>query len=121
MHAFEIPGLRYSLPAGGAVARHRFVTVNADSAAVQAGADGVVIGASMNAVVTDKGVKAEQQIVEIADGIVVLDAAGAIAAGDKVASDLDGKAVKVSTETNVAGVALTDATDAGQLITVKIG
>lgn len=121
MHAFEIPGLRYSLPAGGAVARHRFVKVIADSLAVQANADAVVIGASMNAVVTDNGVKADQQIVEIADGIVIVEAAGAIVAGDNVASDANGKALKVTTETNVAGVALTDTTGANEIVTVKIG
>lgn len=121
MHAFEIPGLRYSLPAGGAVARHRFVKANADSLATQAVADSVVIGASMNAVVTTNGVAADLQIVEIADGIVIVDAAGAIVAGAEVASDANGKAVTVTTETNVAGVALTDTAGANELVTVKIG
>lgn len=126
MNAFEIPGLRYSLPAGAAVARHRFITVTADSVAKQADASSSIIGASMNAVVTDKGVTAAQQIVEIADGIVVVEAAGAITAGSRVTSDAEGKAIAYvepgaeEPKLIVAGVALTDATGAGSLVTVKI-
>lgn len=120
MNAFEIPGLRYSLPAGAAVARHRFITVGKDSLAKQANATSSVIGASMNAVVVDKGVTAAQQIVEIADGIVVVEASAVITAGDLISSTADGKAVKHNSEPVIAGVALTDATGAGSLVTVKI-
>ena len=48
MNAYEIPNLRFSLPAGGAVARCRFVSVNAEGKGVQATAATEVIGASMN-------------------------------------------------------------------------
>ena len=74
MNAYEIPGLRYSLPAGGAVERHRFVSVNNKSAGIQATASTEVIGVSMNK--TKEG-----EVLEIADGIVMVTAAAAIEAG----------------------------------------
>lgn len=120
MNAFEIPGIRYSLPAGGAVAKHRFVKVNAGGLATQADATSAIVGASRNAVETDKGVTAAQQIVEIADGIVVVEASAAIVAGVQVSSTADGMAVTHTTEAVIAGVALTDATGAGSFVTVKI-
>ena len=118
MNAFEIPGLRYSLPAGGAVARHRFVAVNTDGLGIQAVATSNTVGASLNAVETDKGVTAAQQIVEVADGLVIVEAGGEIGAGVKAYADADGKAV--ATGTIVAGVTVTGAAAAGALITVKI-
>ena len=39
MNAYEIPSLRFSLPAGGAVKRHRFVAVDTNSNGIQAVAD----------------------------------------------------------------------------------
>lgn len=119
LNAFEIPGLRFSLPAGGAVARRRFVTVGTNSTAAQATATSTVIGASLNAVETDKGVTAAQQVVEIADGIVIVEAGGVIAEGAKISSDADGKAVTTSTG-GVVGVAITAAAAAGNLVTVKV-
>ena len=117
MNAYEIPNLRFSLPAGGAVARCRFVSVNADGNGVQATATTEVIGASMNLVTTEENT-AGGHIVEIADGIVMVEAAGAITIGTKVYSDANGKAT--GTGTIVAGVAITGATGAGQLVAVKI-
>lgn len=112
MHAYEIPGLRFSLPAGGAVARYRFVSVS-DEKAVQATASTPVVGVSMNQ--SDN----TDHIVEIADGIVMVEAAGAIASGATVYPDAEGKATGTGT-TNAAGVAITAATGAGQLVAVKI-
>lgn len=112
MNAYEIPGLRYSLPAGGAVERHRFVSVNDKSAGVQATASTAVIGVSMNK--TKEG-----EVLEIADGIVMVTAAAAIAAGKGVISDADGKAVDATTKTPV-GIAITGTTIANGLIAVKI-
>lgn len=117
MNAYEIPNLRFSLPAGGAVARCRFVSVNADGNGVQATADTQVIGASMN-LVTDEENTAGGHIVEIADGIVMVEASAAITAGVPVYSNADGKAA--ATGTTIAGVAITGATGAGQLVAVKI-
>lgn len=116
MFAYEIPNLRFSLPAGGAVARHRFVAA-ANDAAIQATADTPVIGASMN-LVTAEEIEAGERIVEIADGIVMVEAAGAIASGAAVYSNAEGKAT--ATGTTAVGVAITAATGAGALVAVKI-
>ena len=117
MNAYEIPNLRFSLPAGGAVARCRFVSVNSDSKGIQATAATQVIGASMN-LITAEEIAAGDRIVEIADGIVMVEAAGAITAGTAVYSDATGKAT--GTGTVVAGIAITGATAAGQLVAVRI-
>lgn len=116
MHAYEIPNLRFSLPAGGAVARHRFVAASA-TGAIQAVAASKVIGASMN-LVTAEDFAAGDRIVEIADGIVMVEAAGAITAGAAVGSDAEGKATTAGD--NVVGIAITSATGAGELVAVKI-
>jgi hypothetical protein len=116
MFAYEIPGLRFSLPAGGAVAQHRFVSVNSNSAGVQATASTAVVGVSMNEVKAD-------QVLEVADGIVMVEAGGAVAAGAAVYANASGQAVTtVGTGAGaaVAGVAITAATAAGEIITVKM-
>ena len=117
MFAYEIPGLRYSLPAGGAVAIHRFVSV-ADAKAIQATADTPVVGVSMNEVTAEELAKNER-IVEIADGIVMVEAAGAITAGVAVAANAEGKAVAAADAGGIA-VAITAATGAGEIISVKL-
>lgn len=111
MFAYEIPGTRFSLPAGGAVAQHRFVSVNANSAGVQATASTAVVGVSMNEVKAD-------QVLEVADGIVMVEAGGAITAGAAVYANATGQAV--ATGETVIGVAITAATAAGEIITVKM-
>lgn len=116
MYAFEIPGARFSLPAGGAVALHRFVTVDA-AGAKQGTASTSIIGASMNEVTAEEFGQNER-IVEIADGIVIVEAGAAVAAGDKISCDAQGRAIKATGES--CGVAITAATAAGQLITVKM-
>lgn len=118
MYAYEIPNLRFSLPAGGAVARCRFVSA-ANNAAIQATAATAVIGASMN-LVTAEDFAAGDRIVEIADGIVMVEAAGAITSGAPVYSDADGKATATEGTAAAAGIAITSATGAGQLVAVKI-
>ena len=112
MHAFEIPELRFSLPAGAAVKKATFVSVDADSNGVTATASTPVIGVSMNQC-DNAG-----EVLEIADGIVVVIAGGAITAGTAVASDASGKAVTASGSS--CGVALTSATKAGEFVTVKL-
>lgn len=109
MFAFEIPGGRFSLPAGAAIERHRFVSVNANSAGVTATASTPIVGVSMNKVDAD-------QVLEIADGIVIVEASAAISAGVTVASAADGRAVAG----NGSAIALTSASAAGELITVKL-
>ena len=110
MNAYEIPSLRFSLPAGGAVKRHRFVAVDANSNGIQAAADSNIIGASMNE--TSVG-----QVLEIADGIVMVEAVKAVTAGKLAYADEDGKVT--DTGTVVAGIVITSAV-AGGLAAVKI-
>ena len=117
MNAYEIPSLRFSMPAGGAVAKHRFVSVNASGNGIQATASTPVLGASMN-LVTDEENTAGGHIVEIADGIVMVEAKEAIDSGVAVYSDADGKATKSGTIQ--VGVAITAATGAGSLMAVKL-
>lgn len=111
MFAFEIPGTRFSLPAGAAVERCRFVSVNANSAGIPATASTQVVGVSMNKVAAD-------QVLEIADGIVMVEASAAITAGAAVYAAADGRAA--ATGENIVGIALTAASAAGELITVKM-
>lgn len=110
MNAYEIPSLRFSMPAGGAVARHRFVAVDANGNGIQAIATSNIIGASMNQ--TKSG-----EVLEIADGIVMVEAAKAVTAGTLAYADADGKVTDAGTV--VAGSVITSAV-AGGLAAVKI-
>ncbi|MNU34902.1 hypothetical protein D3C71_234890 [compost metagenome] len=112
MSAYEIPNLRFSAEAGGVVSKARFVSINATEQGIQAVAGGLVVGASMNQ--TKAG-----EVLEIADGIVRVEAAAVLAAGVKVASDANGKAVAYSTG-EIAGVTITASKNIGELISVKI-
>ena len=112
MAAYEIPNMRFSAEAGAAVERRRFVKINADEQGVQAGAGDAVIGASM--VDAAKG-----EVLEIANGIVIVEAAAAIEAGSEVQSDADGKAIPID-QGHVAGIAMTNASGAGTLVAVLI-
>lgn len=111
MFAYEIPGARFSLPAGADVARHRLVSVDASGNGVVASATTPAVGVSMNK--ADAG-----QVLEVADGIVMVTAAGAITAGVKVHAAADGKVS--ATGDNEVGVALTAATADGEIITIKM-
>lgn len=113
MFAYEIPGMRFSLPAGGEVARHRFVSANADGNGIQATAATAVVGVSMNEVKAD-------QVLEVADGLVMVEAGAAVAAGARVYANAEGKAVTTEGSAGVAGIALTGANGAGEIITVKV-
>lgn len=112
MYAYEIPGLRFSLPAGADVAMRRFVAVNSLSKGVYATAAGSTIGVSMNEA-------ADGEVLEIADGIVMVEAQAAIAAGADVQVGTNGKAVAKTTGVGV-GVAITGAANAGELVAVKL-
>lgn len=109
MFAFEIPNQRFSLPAGMDVMRHRLVTVDEGSVGVVTDNILSVIGVSMNEA-------PEGQVLEIADGLVMVEAGGAIAAGDTIAADAEGRAIAGES----MYVAITAASAAGELITVKI-
>lgn len=118
MFAYEIPNLRFSLPAGGVVAKHRFVSVSTEKA-IQATAATQVIGVSMNEVTAAENT-AGGHIVEIADGIVMVEASGAITSGVAVYADADGKATATKGTADAAGIAITAATTAGDLVAVKM-
>lgn len=109
MFAFEIPGQRFSMPAGADVERFRFVSVNANSNGVTATASTPVVGVSMNKA-------AAGEVLEIADGIVMVEAGAAVTAGVAVASNATGQAIAGDGN----AIALTSATAAGELITVKL-
>lgn len=110
LSAYEIPNLRFSGIAGDVIERRRFVTLNADGEVVHANATSSVIGVS--SIPNNK-----DEVAEIYDGIVIVEAGGAVGAGDYVKSDADGKAV-----TDAAGkfVAITSASVAGELMSVKV-
>ena len=117
MSAYEIPGLRFSIPAGAAIVQHRFVSVNANGQVIQATASTPVIGDSMNEVTSTNELPAAKQIAEIADGIVMVEAGGTVAAGAGVASDASGKAI---TATDKAIAVTITAGTAGGLMSVKL-
>lgn len=112
MAAYEIPNMRFSAEAGAAVERRRFVKINADEKGVQAGVGEAVIGASM--VDADNG-----EVLEIANGIVIVEAAAVITAGSEVQSNANGKAIPLDQGT-VAGIAMTNASGDGVLVSVLI-
>ena len=115
--AYEIPGTQFSLPATTAIGRYRFVSIDADGKAIQATASTNVIGVSRNEI--DPVRYPDTQVVDIADGIMMVEAAGEIACGAKVASDANGKAVE-ATDVSV-GIAFSSAATAGTLVAVKLG
>ena len=112
MAAYEIPNLRFSAEAGAAVARRRFVKINTNEQGVQAGAGEPVVGASM----VDA---ANGEVLEIANGIVIVEAAATITAGSEVQSNANGKAIPLNQGT-VAGIAMTNASGDGALVSVLI-
>jgi len=111
MPAYEILNLRFSAIAGAAVARRRFVKAGANDTAVQAGNGEAAIGVSINA-------PAQYEILEIVDGIALVEAGAAIEANAIVQSDADGKAV-TRTDGVALGTALTSAAAEGELISIK--
>lgn len=114
--AYEIPGSQFSLPATTAISRYRFVSINSTGQAIQATASTDVIGVSRNEI--DPVKYPDAQVVDIADGIMMVEAAGAIPCGSKVASNADGKAIVATGDTHV-GIAFSDASTSGTIIAVK--
>lgn len=111
-NAYEIPNLRFSLPAGADIPRRRFVGVNSSGEGVIATAAGSAIGVSMNQ--TAKG-----EVLEIADGIVMVEAGGAITPGAGIEVGTAGKAVTNTGGIGI-GIALTGAAGAGNVVAVKM-
>lgn len=112
MSAFEIPGhSRFSLDAAAALERNRFVKVDSNGKAAYAttGKDPIVG-------VTYTEAKADTPVSITGDGIVMVCAASAIAAGDFVGPSTDGKAAKDAG----SYIALTAATAANEEISVDL-
>lgn len=114
--AYEIPGTQFSLPATTAIGRYRFVSIDGTGQAIQATASTEVIGVSRNEI--DPVKYPDAQVVDIADGIMMVEASAAITCGAKVASDANGKAI-VATGDTFVGIAFSDAAAAGTIIAVK--
>lgn len=110
--AYEIPNLRFSLPAGEDIARRRFISVNSSGEGVIATAASSAIGVSMNEA-------ANGEVLEIADGIVMVEAGRAITAGAGIEVGTNGKAV-TNTDGIGIGIALTGAAGAGSIVAVKM-
>lgn len=111
-NAYEIPNLRFSLPAGEDVPRRRFVGVKATGEGVIATAAGSAIGVSMNQA-------AAGEVLEIADGIVMVEAGGAITPGAGIEVGTNGKAVTNTSGIGI-GIALTGAAGADNVVAVKM-
>lgn len=118
LNAYEIPGMQFSLPATTAIGRYRFVSIDGTGQAIQADGTTDVIGVSRNEI--DPVKYPDVQVIDIADGVMMVEAAGAIPCGAKVTSDEDGKAIEATLEADHIGIAFSDATDAGTIIAVKL-
>lgn len=112
MNAFEVPGhSRFSLDSTAATATHRFLKVNAEGKVEYAtAATDPIVGVSYT-----ETPAAGQPVSIVGDGLVMVEASEAITAGSFVGPTTDGKAAA-----NGSFVALTDATAAGELITVSL-
>lgn len=113
MYAYEIPGLRFSVPTRQSVERYRFVTLDTDGYGMHATSGDTVIGVSMNKTEESDGV------LEVADGIVMVEAGEMILSGKAVSTDADGKAILAGDTNPVAGVAITSCAEGG-LVAIKV-
>lgn len=114
MAAFEIPRLRFSGIANGALDRRRFVLPlsGSDTDYVYAVAAGPAVGVSMN---DPKAL----EVLEIADGIVMVEAGELIAAGQQVEVGTDGVAMVLNRGVAV-GMCITGAGASAELATIKM-
>lgn len=112
MAAYEIPNLRFSAASGAAVARRRFVKIDGAGNAIQAVAGDAAVGVSMI------DVPAAGQVLEIADGIMIVEAGTALASGVAVQADATGRAIILAAGVKT-GYSMTAAGAAGELITIK--
>lgn len=111
MAAYEIPNLRFSGIANADITMRRFVKPVSDNKYAMSGAGEVAVGASMN------DPKANE-VLEMADGIVIVEAGEAITVGSEIEVGANGVAMILDTGIKV-GVALTPAGDAAELLSVK--
>lgn len=117
MPAYEIPGLRFSGESGGVIKRRRFVIINDKEQVIQATVNTQnIVGAS-----SQPNEKAGE-VAEVYDGIVLVEAGAAVTAGTTVMTDAEGKAIPYVSGAGVltAGVAITTAGAAGELVSIKL-
>lgn len=112
MSAYEIPVLRFSAEAAADINRRRFVMINSDGKGVEATAAEQAIGVSLND-------PKSGEVLEIIDGIVMVEASAEIAAGASVEVAAGGKAV-TATSGDVVGIAITAAGGDEELLAVKL-
>jgi hypothetical protein len=112
MAAFEIPKLRFSGIANAALKRRRFVIPSSDTNYAYATATAATVGVTMN----DPAIN---EVVEIADGIVMVEAGEEINAGQQVEVGTDGVA-SVKDAGLAVGMCITSAGAANELATVKM-
>lgn len=111
MPGYEIPSLRFALSAGGTVTIRRFVKLDSNGNGIQATNGDAAVGVStVNATV--------DQVLEVSDGIAIVEAGGAVTPNDVIQSDASGRAI-TRTSGIALGVAITSAAAAGELIAVK--
>ncbi len=121
--AYEIPHFRFSLPAGGAVNRGRFVAIDANGNGIVAtAATDPIVGVSQNMIsAPSEGFRHEiaDQVLEVQGaGISIVEASATITYGAFVTTDGEGRAA-VGAADNCIGIALTAAGAAGEFVTVK--
>lgn len=118
-NAYEIPGIRFSLPAGGVVPRYTFVSIDPQGKGVVANGTSLpVIGSSQNEVTDNYDI--DDQVLEICgDGIAIVTASAEITIGALVGCTADGQANVASDAASAVGIAMTHATGADILMSVK--
>ena len=112
MAAFEIPRLRFSGIANAALKRRRFVIPTSDTNFGYATSTFHTVGVTMN----DPAIN---EVVEIADGIVMVEAGEPIAAGQQVEVGVEGIA-NVFNRGIAVGLCITGAGAAVELATIKM-
>jgi hypothetical protein len=115
--AYEIPGFSFPLPAGADFsggAQFRFCDVSATGKAVNPAAGGSVVGVRQNRP------KDSEATTIVNSGIVIVEAGGALAPGDLVATNAIGQAVEAAAGNVTVGRALETASGAGIQIAVLL-
>ena len=119
MNAFEVPCGQFTLNTTADVEIRRFVKVNAQGGCEHATtAEDPIMGVSYTEA------KNGRPLSIASAGLVMVEAAGTVAAGDMVVPTTDGKAIKATapTDTNArtAGFFAVTGGSAGDLITIKL-
>lgn len=111
MAAYEIPNIRFSGVAAEDITRRRFIKPTADNTYSMADAGENAVGVSYND--PDSG-----EVLEIVDGITIVEAGEALTVGTRVQSGANGIAITLAAGVEL-GTVLTPASAATELIAVK--